>query len=763
MKNVLSVLLFISVYAQTQELTVAEIMKGEAFVGTLPSSVNWHADHQSILFKWTDAETFSYGLSKGEINSVSKDVIPTHPDGLAKTRNTFFFINDGNLYQYNRAQNKSTALYKTTDQLRELQHVLDSNSCYYRLNQNLYSYNRETGSINQVTYFKKKKKPKKEAASFQEEQNVSLFEYLNKTENQNEKENPFEIYLNDQSLDFISITPTQKQIIYRTSKSVQYKNTNYFDYNPKDGNAKAEIARAKVGQQKSEYKLWLFLPEYDSIQELNFSFLSGIRKRPNYQKENYGITSELSKDKTLIFHKPIYSNDGQKAILSIKSQDNKDRWIVLLDCESGALTELTHQHDEAWIGGPGIHSWNSARGTLGWLNNDSAIYFQSEETGYSHLYLYHLAKEKKEALTKGNFEIQECKLSNDGKTFYIQANKTHPGDLNFYHLDWKKKKLTPIITKSGNATVTVSPDEKHLAIRFSTKNEPWELYLSENKSDAEWTQITQSTTETFQSYEWQSPEVVNLKARDGKSVYARLYQPEEAVKNNAAVIFVHGAGYLQNAHNWWSNYFREYMFHNLLTDLGYTVLDIDYRASKGYGRDHRTAIYRHMGGKDLNDQIDGLNWLVENQGIDAKRVGIYGGSYGGFITLMGLLTAPNTFACGGALRSVTDWAHYNHGYTSNILNTPEEDSIAYKRSSPIYFAEGLADPLIMFHGVKDDNVHFQDVVRLSQRFIELGKTDWELVPYPIERHGFSNASSWTHEYTKLLQLFNTHLLEVDEK
>ncbi len=199
------------------------------------------------------------------------------------------------------------------------------------------------------------------------------------------------------------------------------------------------------------------------------------------------------------------------------------------------------------------------------------------------------------------------------------------------------------------------------------------------------------------------------------------------------------------------------MFHNFLRDQGYTVLDIDYRASEGYGRYWRTAIYRHMGGKDLLDQMAGRDYLIEELGIDADRIGIYGGSYGGFITLMALLTEPGNFACGAALRSVTDWAHYNHEYTSNILNTPEEDSVAFYHSSPINFAENLEDPLIMLHGMVDDNVQFQDVVRLSQRFIELGKEDWEMAVYPVEPHGFKTASSWTDEYTRIYKLFETHL------
>lgn len=211
-------------------------------------------------------------------------------------------------------------------------------------------------------------------------------------------------------------------------------------------------------------------------------------------------------------------------------------------------------------------------------------------------------------------------------------------------------------------------------------------------------------------------------------------------------------------HHWWSQYYREYMFHHLLAEKGYTVLDIDYRASAGYGRDWRTAIYRHMGGRDLQDQVDGARYLVAQQGVDAKRIGIYGGSYGGFITLMAVTTQPGVFACGAALRSVTDWAHYNHGYTSNILNTPETDSLAFRRSSPIFFAQQLSAPLLMLHGVVDVNVHYQDVVRYSQRLIEASKTDWELIAYPVEDHGFVESSSWADEYRRILLHFDKHLL-----
>jgi dipeptidyl aminopeptidase/acylaminoacyl peptidase len=301
-----------------------------------------------------------------------------------------------------------------------------------------------------------------------------------------------------------------------------------------------------------------------------------------------------------------------------------------------------------------------------------------------------------------------------------------------------------------------------MAYRYSASNTPWELYIQETlptgqagKAGAKPQLITASLTDEFKSYAWRAPEVTTFKARDGADVYARLYKP--ANPNGAAVMFVHGAGYLQNAHKWWSSYFREYMFHNLLADKGYTVLDIDYRASAGYGRDWRTGIYRFMGGKDLTDNVDGAKWLASNYKIDPKRIGIYGGSYGGFITLMAMFTTPDVFAAGAALRPVTDWAHYNHPYTANILNVPSADSIAYAKSSPIYYAEGLKGHLLICHGMIDVNVHFQDAVRLQQRLIELGKDNWELAAYPLEDHGFVEPSSWTDEYKRILKLFEENL------
>ena len=410
------------------------------------------------------------------------------------------------------------------------------------------------------------------------------------------------------------------------------------------------------------------------------------------------------------------------------------------------------------LGLAGLESAGLHGGVIQWIDQDN-IWYKSEKTGYAHLYTTNVKTGKTKNITKGNFEILDVTLSKDKKTFFMTTNEVSPHEQHFYHMAVNGGKRTQITSLKGGHQVTISPDEKLLAVRYSYTNKPWELYLMPNEPGAKMEQLTQSTTDAFNRYKWIDSEIVNFTARDGKSVPATLYKPAADKNNGAAVIFVHGAGYLQNVHYWWPGYYREYMFHNVLVDNGYTVLAVDFRASAGYGRDWRTAIYRNMGGPDLNDQVDGAKYLIDQHAIDEEKIGIYGGSYGGFITLMAMFREAETFKSGAALRSVTDWAHYNHGYTANILNTPREDSLAYARSSPIYYAEGLEGNLLMLHGMIDRNVHFQDVVRLSQRLIELKKENWELSVFPLEGHGFVEASSWSDEYRRIFKLFQETLRE----
>ncbi len=445
-----------------------------------------------------------------------------------------------------------------------------------------------------------------------------------------------------------------------------------------------------------------------------------------------------------------WNDAGTQALVVGSSRNFKTRQLSALDAATGTLTALEVLKDSAWVGGP------CGFGCAGFYDGDKRVYWVSEASGYAQLWSAAADGTDKKQLTSGNFEIYDLALSNDRQSFLFHSSEVSPFDRDLWSMKITGGARTKLTPQVGGHQVALSPDEQWMADVYSRTNRPPELYLVKRGATSMPEPVTTSPTAEFLSYKWRDPEIVQIPASDGVKVPAHFYKPADfgVPSNGAAVIFVHGAGYMHNIHHYWkSSYPREYMFNHYLASKGYTVIDVDYRGSAGYSRDWRTAIYRFMGGRDLQDQVDASKYLTANFGIAPERIGMYGGSYGGFMTLMALFTEPKYFGAGAALRSVTDWAHYNHGYTGQILNLPQNDSIAYHRSSPIFHAEGLEDPLLMLHGMIDTNVNFQDIVRLTQRLIELGKTDWDLAVFPVEDHSFTRPSSWADEYRRIFEFF----------
>jgi len=759
-------------------------MKGEEWMGFAPEDAYWSPDGERIYFSWNPEKEplrtdYSYDPETGEISKLSaedkRERLPRYGLKYNWKRDEVIFVKHGNLYKHEIGEEAPVLLLDLSVDISNPYYSVGEESCFFVCDNNLYQLDFESGRVEALTLFKQgSEKPKKEEYENEQEEwlyrdQLELYDVLKQKKEKEEikkreKEElepdlPLEIYTGESRAFGYGISGDKEYITFvKLKRNSKEKNAKMPRYLTKTGFTESENVRAKVGYPYGSMELGIYNRKADTVYYVDITGLPGIYEHMVYEEEQTMETREEPRE--VYMSVPVWNEIGTKAVVNIRSTDNKDRWIAMIDLDSGKLNLVDRQRDDAWIAGPGI-GWSTSSGTLGWIN-DHSLFFQSEESGYSHLYTYDLQEGKKTALTKGNFEIYDSELSLDKEYFYFHSNEEHYGERHFYRINVEGGEKTRITFRTGRNDVQLSPDEKYMLVRHSYASEPWELQMAEldvdNCRDIEYEKLTDSYGKEFKDYDWRIPEFIRFPASDGAMVPARLYRPEEEKKNGAAVIFVHGAGYLQNAHKWWSSYYREYMFHNFLVDNGYTVLDMDYRASAGYGRNWRTAIYRHMGGKDLSDNVDGAGYLVTNEDIDPERIGIYGGSYGGFMTLMAMFTSPGTFAAGAALRPVTDWAHYSHGYTSNILNTPVEDSLAYRRSSPIYYANGLEGHLLMCHGMVDDNVHFQDVVRLSQRLIELQKDNWELAFYPVEAHSFKEWTSWLDEYRRIYEVFEGSLL-----
>jgi dipeptidyl aminopeptidase/acylaminoacyl peptidase len=522
-------------------------------------------------------------------------------------------------------------------------------------------------------------------------------------------------------------------------------------YVTESGYEEFEDVRVRVGRNAPiPQQLKLVDLRDHRVRDLPLAPLPGIATDPLADLRRAAKLEPLKGERAVRIGGIQWSDDGRGVAVMARAVDNKDRWIATVDFDAGALEPLHRLTDTAWI------NWNF--NDFGWLPDNRTVWFLSEESGWSHLYTATPGGRAK-ALTRGKWEASSPQWTLDGATAYFVCNRARPGDYEVCAVSRDGGDVREVTALDGVEDFALSPDGRQLLLRWSAHHTPPQLAV-QPVAGGEARKLTDTRSADFKSRPWLAPQTVEVPSTHGAgTVWAKLYRPAqlEAGRKYPIVMFVHGAGYLQNVSDRYPNYFREQMFHQLLVERGFIVLDMDFRASEGYGRDWRTAIYRQMGHPELEDYVDGVKYMVAQHQGDAANVGIYGGSYGGFMSFMALFREPGVFKAGAALRPVTDWTSYNHEYTSNILNTPELDPEAFRKSSPIEYVENLRGHLLISHGMIDDNVFYQDSIRLAQRLIELKKHDWELASYPLERHGYQHPESWYDQYRRILELFEDNL------
>lgn len=754
--------------AKPFQLTVDSIMRGPDLVGYAPSGLRWSADSSELYFEWRkpgedEASTYAVGRGGGEPRKLTEEEKKNVPPARGLWDEDYrrvLFVDNGDIVILDAVARTRRTLLRTSASESNPRWARKETAVTFVRDNTLYLLPLDGGPLVQLLDVQPPRREPRETESqkYVKGEELKLIEFTrNQAERRKKAEEErkkrqlpvFEIR-ERQSVSDLQLSPNERHVfVVVTERPDGARTADVPNYVTETGYTENIPTRSKVGDAQARRRLAIMDLEAGKSVWADSSF-AGKTKVPDPNAAG----KEREVDREVRWGMPILSKDGSFAVVSVRAADNKDRWIVAVDPASGKCRVIDHLHDDAWV--------LDDRG-LGWMPDDRSIYFVAEHDGWLHLHVVDVSTPgaTRRQLTSGRFEVGSVTIAPDKKRFYFTSSEEHPGERHLYSMPIEGGQRTKITTKVGSNAAVVSPDDTMLGVIYSYSNKPPEVYLAANRPGAEMQQVTTTPTEEWRSFKWADPQVLTFKARDGVEVYARLFTPEMVGARRdplgPGVVFVHGAGYAQNAHKYWASYYREYMFHNLLASRGYVVLDVDYRASSGYGRDWRTAIYRHMGGKDLDDIVDGARYLVQHHKVNPKRIGVYGGSYGGFITLMAMFTAPDTFAAGAALRPVTDWAHYNHGYTSNILNEPQSDSEAYRQSSPIYFAEGLKGALLICHGLVDTNVHIQDSIRLVQRLIELRKENWELAVYPVENHGFEQETSWADEYKRILRLFETNL------
>jgi dipeptidyl aminopeptidase/acylaminoacyl peptidase len=542
----------------------------------------------------------------------------------------------------------------------------------------------------------------------------------------------------------IDLSPDGKYVTYIVTPRVENTQTIYADYVNATGVVEQKTSRPKVGETTAIRRAAIV--RVDPLAD------------PDSVKPMYADTAGLGKP--VLVTGIQWNRQGTHLVVEFQSVDYKDMWTVLVDPATGKrIRTLDHEHDDAWLGGAGRTGGRHSARWMTFLADGEELAVTSERTGWAHLYILDM-QGKATPLTSGEWEVRSVELSRDGTKWWLTTSKEHPDETHVYTLPLRGGEMTRIDKLGeGETRFALTPDEGAAVLVFASPRELDEIYIQPTVGGAA-TRVTKSGTDAFYKIAWAPSDFVSFADDQGKPIFARVYRPRKQHPNRPAVLEIHGAGYAQGVHKAFGSASAHGgpVYAQYLADRGITYMVIDYRGSAGYGRDSRTAIYRDMGNRDVASAVAAVPFLASKYQVDPKRVGLFGCSYGGFYTLMALFRHPGTFAAGAAQCSVTDWAHYNHSYTARILNgAPPADTAAYRTSSPIFWAAGLKDRLLLQHGLVDGNVEYQDAIRLVQRLMELHK-DFEFVTYPVEGHGWFQTAAKLDSQRRVTKLWEETLL-----
>ena len=764
--------------AASTPITLDQAMDHPDWIGTPVEAAWWSWDGKQVYYKQKRTgsplrDTFQAGarprlVADTELAKVDSPDVFYNPD-----RSRMLVLRNGDLFERNLKNGDLVQITRGASKLDAAQFTADGRGVQYRIGSDWYLWDRASKVVGPAALPRAAKDPAANDEDALRTMQLRLITTLKRQKDDREAMRarmdelrridptmaPTPIYFGDKvEIENSSLSPSGRWLLVATAPKGSDKGRvgKMPRYVTESGYEEFDDQRTRVGRNMpAPHALKLVDLRTNKVHELSFDVLPGVNQDPLAELRAAAKRDPLKGNRAV---RVIDSGDGISwsangagVAVMLRAVDNKDRWIATVDLEGGKLKPLHRLTDKAWV--------NYDNNEFGWLPDNRSLWFLSEESGYSHLYTADTATGGIRALTQGKWEASDVRWTRDGATAYVMCNRATPGDYEVCAVNARTGAVREVTQLDGVERFRLSPGEDKLLLHWSASYTPVQIATVPVAGGAA-TRLTDTRSADFKARTWIEPQYVAVpSSAGGDPVWAKLYRPAqpEAGKKYPVVMFVHGAGYLQNVSKRYPNYFREQMFHNLLVQKGYVVLDMDYRASKGYGAKWRNAIYRQMGHPELQDYIDGVNYMVKEHQGDAANVGIYGGSYGGFMTFMALMRAPETFKSGAALRPVTDWTTYNHEYTANILNTPDIDPQAYKVSSPIEYAENLKGNLLISHGMVDDNVFYQDSVRMAQRLIELKKDNWELASYPLERHAYVQPEAWYDQYRRIYKLFERTL------
>jgi len=454
--------------------------------------------------------------------------------------------------------------------------------------------------------------------------------------------------------------------------------------------------------------------------------------------------------------------DSSAIAVQREARDQKTLTLLRADPASGSTNELLTEQSTRWI---------ELNDNLAFLGKSRQFIWGSNRSGFQHLYLYDWTGKLLRPLTQGEWQVTGDNdthglrgVDEEHGLVYFIANAESPLERHLYSVSFTDESvpMQKITSDSGWHAIAMSGDTRAFLDTFSTPDQPPSLTLrsvtGEALADLVPNKITHDHPYAPYLPDHLPTEFGTLSAKDGQTLHYQIIKPRtlEAGHKYPVVVDVYGGPGSQRVRKAWGGYPRgnEGFFRQYLAQSGYIVFTLDNRGSGSRGVRFETALFHHLGSVEVEDQVTGVSFLKTLPYVDPARIGVFGWSYGGYMALMCMMQAPDEFAAGVSGAPVTDWKLYDTHYTERFMGTPQSNPEGYARSSVMGYAEDLKGPLLIMHGMADDNVLFAHSTTLFKKLQDLN-TPFEIMTYPGSKHGLlRHAGTGPHAYMTVKRFFD---------
>ena len=436
-------------------------------------------------------------------------------------------------------------------------------------------------------------------------------------------------------------------------------------------------------------------------------------------------------------------------VLRMNRHQNKVEYL-LANASTGATKTLMTETDKYYV--------DIEKEQLTFLNNGKQFINVSEKDGYNHIYLYDLSGKQIAQITKGAWEVTDIYgIDQKNGLVYYQSSESSPLQRDVYVIGLNGKGKRKISTQAGTNTASFSSNFNYYILANSSAKTPTYVSLHTNKGAV--IRVLEDNAKAkakFAEYQLSTTEFFSLTTSEGVNLNGYMIKPADFDPNKKYPVFmyVYGGPGSQNVVDSWSG--SRNMWFNYLAQKGYIVACVDNRGTGARGAEFKKMTYQNLGHYETIDQIEAAKWFAKQSYVDGSRIGIWGWSYGGYMSSLCITKGADTFKMAIAVAPVTTWRYYDSIYTERYLRTPQENAKGYDENSPINFADKLKGKFLLIHGTADDNVHFQNSVMFSEALIQANKS-FEQAYYPNRNHGISGGNTTIQLYTKMTDFILNNL------